>query len=146
MFKRKKPQTVEDKINVQLSGEVQKNALDFVAFLKANECGDSCVIVVAKKPAHISPWTIFFNACEFDGEDSANDDLKEAAWAHAHICDHFASGGKRCGCGDQPGFRGTMFGKDFENLCKCPLQFTNPDVEAMEEAKRLLLMLKKETG
>ena len=142
MFKRKKHQTIEEKINDQLRNDAKKNALDFIAFTRENECEDLCVIVVAKKPVHISPWTIFINHCNFGDEGSADDDLKEAAWAHAHICDHFASGGKRCGCCNQPGFHETMLGKEFENLCKCPLQFTNPDAQTLVQVKKLLLMLK----
>jgi len=138
----KKELTINEQIQKKLKGDARKNALDFVAFLRENNCEDLCIIVIAKKPVHISPWTIFFNICDFDGGDSVSDILKQTAWTHAHVCDHFASNGNRCGCGDQPGFRGTMFGKEFENLCKCPLQFTNPGAKKLDHAKKLLLMLK----
>ena len=35
--KQQKPKTTEEQINEGLSGDTQKNALDFVAFLRAND-------------------------------------------------------------------------------------------------------------
>ncbi|MCL2463412.1 MAG: hypothetical protein FWF44_12155 [Defluviitaleaceae bacterium] len=150
---------IEDKINSVLSGDALKNALDFVAFLRANglspECHDSGdgwsimragespgFILVNGEPQMPGPWTVWFNSCDFDGRGPVDDDLKETAWAHASICGNFSSGGKDCGCGDQPGFRRTIFGKVFENRCHSPLMFTDPDAETLENMKKLMLMLK----
>jgi len=161
MFKRKKaPTEIEDAINGTLRGDALQNALNFAAFLRANglspdwhESGDGWsimradesigfVVVNRTEQWGIKPrsWTVFFNSCDFDGP--ANDDLKETAWAHLNICGHYLSGGKRCGCGSQPGKRETVFGKECEHLCHSPLGFTNPDAQALEHAKKLLLMLK----
>jgi hypothetical protein len=90
------------------------------------------------------PWTVWFNSCDFDdGGEPVEDGVKEAAWAHASVCGNFISGGKDCGCGDQPGFARTIFGREFENRCHSPLMFTNPDAGTLEHVKRLMLMIRK---
>ena len=150
---------IEERINNVLSGDTLNNALDFAAFLRANELSpelhdsgdgwsilyrnDSIGFILVNGVAEIpGPWTVWFNSCDFGDNGSVDDDLKETAWAHASICGHFSSGGKVCGCGDQPGFRRTIFGKVFENRCHSPLMFTNPDAKTLEHVKRLMLMLK----
>ena len=149
MSEKKKKTTLEEKIKTFLSGETQKNALDFAAFLKANEIPPKLHVITIVGDGgdfpHIRPWTIFFNVCDFDTEEgSANDDLAEFAWRHAHICDHFITDGKRCGCGRQPGSKKIIFGKEFENICHCPMQFIDPDAKTLQNMKKLLLMLKYE--
>jgi len=151
---------IEVRINEVLSGGSLKNALDFAAFLRANglspelhESGDGWSIlcgeeslgfVVVNGSAQMpGPWTIWFNSCDFGDGDAADDALKETAWAHASVCGHFTSGGRQCGCGDQPGFRRTIFGKEFENRCHSPLMFTDPDAKTLENVKKLMLMLKQ---
>jgi len=150
---------IEERINNVLSGDTLNNALDFAAFLRANELSpelhdsgdgwsilyrnDSIGFILVNGVAEIpGPWTVWFNSCDFGDNGSVDDDLKETAWAHASICGHFSSGGKVCGCGDQPGFHRTIFGKVFENRCHSPLMFTNPDAKTLEHVKRLMLMLK----
>jgi hypothetical protein len=150
---------IEDKINNTLDGDAQKNALDFTAFLRANDItpelhesgdgwsieytGESIGFIIVNGVEQIpGPWTIWFNSCEF-GDGPVDNDVKEAAWAHASICGNFSSGGKDCGCGDQPGFRRTIFGRVFENRCHSPLMFTNPDAKTLESVKKLMLMLKQ---
>jgi len=151
------PKAVEEKINEVLSGDALKNALDFVAFLRANgitpeghgDFGGAVMyanvsvgyLVVNGAAEFPGPWTMWFNSCEFGDNGPVDDALKETAWAHASVCGHFSSGGKHCGCGDQPGFRRTIFGKVFENRCHSPLMFWNPDAKTLEHVKTLLLML-----
>jgi len=146
MAEKKKKPTLEEKIKTLLIGETQKNALDFVAFLKENEIPPKLHVITVVGDGgdfpHIRPWVIFFTVCDFDIDGSANDDLAEFAWKHAHICDHFITGGQRCGCGRQPGSKKIIFGKEFENICHCPMQFINPDTETLENMKKLLLILK----
>ena len=147
------------KINNAMAGDARKNALDFTAFLLANgitpECHESGdgwsvmysgesigFIVITGAEQFPGPWTLWFNSCDF-GDGAADYDLKEAAWTHASICGHFSSGGKNCGCGNQPGFRRVIFGKTFENRCHSPLMFHNPDAKTLEYVKRLMLALKQ---
>ena len=150
---------IEDKINSVLKGDALKNALDFTAFLRANnitpesyEGGDGWSVMRAGESIGFilvngadempGPWTVWFNSCEFGDGDGVSDDVKETAWEHASICGHFSSGGKDCGCGDQPGFQRTIFGRVFENRCHSPLMFTDPDAKTLANVKKLMLMIK----
>lgn len=147
--KKKKP-AIEEKIKTLLIGDTQKRALDFVAFLQANKIPPKLHVITVVGDGgdfpHIRPWTIFFKVCDFNIDGFVNDDLAEFAWKHAHVCDHFMTDGKRCGCGKQPGFKKIIFGKEFKNICHCPMQFINPDVETLENMKKLLLILKQKHG
>ena len=141
-----KKQTRVQKIKALLIGDAQKNALDFDAFLRENKIPANLYVITIVGDGgnfpHIRPWVIFFTACDFNQDETTENDLIEFAWKHAHICDHFITDGKRCGCGRQPGSRRIIFGKEFENICHCPMQFINPDADTLENAKKLLLMLK----
>jgi len=140
---------LEDAITSSLEGDMQKNALDFVAYLKAsgmtpNEEHSSafmysgkwvcilCIIPIDGKPN----WVIFDNPlCGRDVDISVEEDLKEFAWKHVNIC---TSCGGSCGCGSQPGVRKTIFGKEFENVCTSEVAFWNPDAEALKKVMRLI--------
>ena len=156
IFKKQKTPPIEIAINERLTGEAQSNALDFVAFARANgislhgggggevfsgwdiagTAGASIgYIIVNGVPDFPGPWTIWLNSCDFVGD--ADDELKGAAWAHASPCGKCNKGWEKCGGGPR-----TIFGKDFDRLCHSPLMFTNPDAQALEHAKKLLLMLK----
>jgi len=148
------PPAVEDAITQKLTGEAQKNALDLVAFLRANEMaldsnnddgegwavggvvGDSAgFMLVNGSPQFPGPWTLWFNSCEFDGP--VDDELMETVWAHASPCGKCHAGWADCGGGDR-----TIFGRDFDRLCHSPLMFTDPDGKTLESVKKLLLMSK----
>ncbi|MCL2812244.1 MAG: hypothetical protein FWD25_10220 [Clostridia bacterium] len=143
---------LEEKIKDVLTGEAQKNALDFAAYLKANEMvgggphGEvsyqgKCVCYVhmdgaAEKPG---PWTIWP-----DGDYSAehkdvpmSECMKEIAWANVNIC-------ADCGAGCSPGNRKMIFGKEFDNVCSATMAFNNPDAETLECVKKLLEMKKRD--
>ena len=147
MAKKIKKPTLEEKIETLLVGETQRNALDFVAFLHENKIPPKFYVISVVGDGgnfpHIRPWAIFFNVCDFNTSDPVDDDLMEFAWRHAHICDHFITDGKRCGCGKQPGFKNIILGKGFDNLCKSPMQFINPDAETLDNMKKFLLILKQ---
>lgn len=152
---------IENAIKEKLNGE--KNALDFVAFLQANaisadihDSGDGWsvmykgesigfIIITGGATEGIGPWTIWLNVCDFGDPSRARADghLQEIAWKHTNVCGHFTSGGKNCGCGDQPGRRVTIFGKDFDNICHSPLMFINPDADKLDAVKKLLLLVKR---
>lgn len=134
----------------------KKEHIDFCRFLTDNgffiEPEDDKngwkIVHVAECVGHMnfSNAGIWIDTCDFGGGDAADEVLKEAAWAHVRLCEHFSSGGTQCGCGRQPGFDTTIFGKDHKNLCFALLEFLNPDTEALETIKRLLLLLKKSKG
>ena len=148
--------TIEEKMNETLSGDSLKNALDFAAFMRSNEIsldsnddngegwavggvvGNSIGFMLVNGAADMpGPWTIWFNSCDFNGEDSVSEDLKETAWAHASPCGKCHDGWKDCGNGER-----TIFGRKFENLCHSPLMFTNPDAKTLENLKKLILLVK----
>ena len=151
---------IEEKINESLRGDSLANALDLAAFIRANgmgftsnddgegwavggTVGDSLgYMMINGEPDMPGPWTFWFNSCDFGGGETADVELKETAWAHSSVCANFSSGGKICGCGDQPGLHGTIFGREFENRCHSPLMFTDPGAKTLEHLKKLILMLK----
>jgi len=153
MFKRKKNLIIEEGIAKRLTGNAQKNALDFVAFMRANDMsidpnnggdgwavggkeGDSLGYAIVNGASEFpGPWTLWFNVCDFAGD--ADDALKEAAWTHASPCGKCHKGWENCGGGNR-----VIFGKEFDRLCHSPLMFVNPDAQALEHIKKLLLMLK----
>ena len=150
---------IEDRINEVLTGDSLSNALDFTAFLQKNNINPEChesgdgwsvmrgndsigFISVNGKNEMPGPWTVWFNSCDFDENGPVDNIVKETAWEHASVCGNFSSGGKVCGCGDQPGFTRTIFGRVFENRCHSPLMFTDPDAAKLESVKKLILMIK----
>ncbi|MCL2420755.1 MAG: hypothetical protein FWD03_02755 [Defluviitaleaceae bacterium] len=157
MSEQKKPlPLIEEKIHDVLSGDAQKNALDFAAFLQANEIlldpngndgegwavggvvGDSIGFMLINGVEEIpGPWTVWFNTCDFGDGKLADEDLKEAVWAHTGNCGRCHEGWATCGGGER-----TIFGKTFESLCHSPLMFVNPDAKTLAHIKKLIVMLK----
>lgn len=161
-------QRIEDAIKEKLSGDAQKNASDFVAYMRENEmtpewnggiwiCGYQnkpvCVVYVSGDEQMPGPWTIWHSGYDSKytpddipaGEDAdkiglndltADEPLKEIAWAHINICGS-------CGCGRQPGRRTSVFGKEFDNVCTSTLAFTNPDAETLTYVKKLAALMKR---
>ena len=86
---------------------------------------------------------IWIDTCDFGSGDSADDALKETAWTHVRVCEHFSSGGKKCGCHDQPGLDKVILGKNFKNLCFANLEFINPDAKTLENIRKLLLLFRQ---
>ena len=150
--------TVEDVIrNSDLCENMQEMHIEFCRFLKDNEFA---VEPEDHTEADVSGWKIihmtecvghmnfanvgiWIDTCDFGENEPANDDLKAFAWAHVRTCDHFSSGGNRCGCGRQPGFSRTIFGKQHDNLCFALLEFLSPDVKTLGNIKKLMLLLKQ---
>ena len=145
---------IGEKIKATLKGEAQNNALEFVAFLRANDMpiqsnkdgqgwavggvvGNSSGYMLVNGAAQLpGPWTVWFNSCEFPCGETANDELKEAAWSHASFCGRCHSNWESCGGGER-----TIFGKEFSRLCHSPLMFCDPDATTLENMKKLMLML-----
>ena len=147
---------IEELIRSELTGDVQKNALDYVAYLKAsgilpetldsNVFGypDEFVCVLCVFPVeNIPSWFIFMGNCDCalcgnEYQDYPIDEkLKKFAWSQVKTCCNFTSNGKYCGCGFQPGRRIKLFGKTFDNVCTSVLAIQNPDGEALELTKKL---------
>ncbi|MCL1827600.1 MAG: hypothetical protein FWG20_06100 [Candidatus Cloacimonetes bacterium] len=116
---------IEDTINKFLNSDTQKNALDFVAFLRANDMIVSgsevsyqdkivCYLHIDGINKAPGPWTIWT-----EGDYSAElEDVtldwhkKEIAWANVNIC-------VNCGCECAPGIKKVILAK---NLTMCVMQ------------------------
>jgi len=131
-----------------LTGDTRKNALDFAAFLRANDmaaggehgevtCKGKTIayIHMGGEPEMPGPWTIwpegdFSHVPEGFAFDEA---MKKTAWVNVNPCGN-------CGGGCAPGSRKTVFGKEFDKLCGSALAFHDPDADTMECVKQLLSM------
>jgi hypothetical protein len=147
----KMSKTYEEFIRDRLSGEKQKNALDFAAFLRANgftsEWSDKhrgWNIVHKGKNLVFSTifgdenvFAIVFNYCDFGDGESADDDLKEFAWKHAAVCPSGCGSSEIC----KKSRKGVIFGKEYANICVAPLECFDLDAQELEKAQRLILML-----
>ena len=147
-------QTIESHIKETLAGDTRKNALDFVAFLLANEMqferGEGywkdklywcikhenesvCYLLLNSPKENLKPWTIWsddsgsncFEDCSLD------EYMKEIAWDNVDFCGN-------CGGDCSPGTRKVVFGKEFNNVCRAAMRFTNPDAETVECMKKLV--------
>jgi len=146
---------IEDELTANLSGDNLKNALDYIAYMKASGIapatpdsnvfmyGDECVCVLVMYPIDDVPgWTAFMGGydsalCRGDFQDYPVDEaLKEFAWSRVSTC-----GG--CGCGFQPGRRVKLLGKTFDNVCTSLLYIRDPDVAALETVKRFTDVFKQ---
>jgi len=159
-----KPIILEERIKKILIGEAQKNALDFATFLRENDIwtefnkdeynnpsiwsgavggtvGNSIGYLLINGDANCpGPWTFWFNSCDFEGSDSADDEFKNAIWSFVSPCGRCNENWEKCmGSGKR-----TILGKEFENQCHSPLMFCNPDTKTLENMKKFLLYLKPE--
>jgi hypothetical protein len=142
----------EDKIKATLNGDTLKNALDFVAFLQANEglLAEPCegtdgwnIYVKGINSAFVNfsgennNFDIVLHINTYDGEEPVDDDLKEFAWAHVLICP------KGCGsstlCGNSK-INNKIFEKEYERICQSPLYFPNPYGNEIKMVQKLLLL------
>ena len=157
------PPAVEDRIKSKIQGDALENALDFVTFLRKNEIsldynasesgyggwngavggvvGNSIGYVTFNGDVSgVGPWTFWFNACDFDCSDAADDEFKNAIWSFASPCGRCSENWEKCmGSGER-----TILGKAFQNQCHSPLMFINPDAKTLGYMKQFLLYLKPE--
>jgi len=124
--------TFENVIRDKLTGKTQQNALDYIAFLKANGIpGDDVYYVpgaylcnihqVDHTGWHISMEHIDSILCRSEYQDFPVDEkVKEFAWAHVSKCGNH-------GCGFNPGRRVMLFGKELHHTCFGLMGFENPD-------------------
>ena len=132
---------IENEINNKLDGEMRKNALDFVAYMKANGMTNHatysnafeydgkwvCIMIIDN-----DGWTIYDNPLTKHYDDFPIDEsMKEFAWAHVHIC---ATGH----CESSPGVSKKIFGKSFENVCTSEVAFRNPSAETLQNVMQMI--------
>ncbi|MCL2837604.1 MAG: hypothetical protein FWE04_00840 [Oscillospiraceae bacterium] len=140
---------IEDVINEVLTGDSQKNALDFAAFLRANEMTieggegncwnvdykekDVGVLYVSGDAERPGPWTFWSNDDDYNAPAgfAIDEQTKEIAWEHANYCG-------KCGAKCAPVRPKTIFGKKFEEMCVSTLMFTDPSVESLAGLKKLV--------
>ena len=138
---------IVEQVKTKLSGELQKNTLDFIEYMNEtfgwNHLGQAiCFLTVDR-----NRLTIYFGhqsiiCCTYDFDYSPiNDELKEFTWSNVNVCNchrgnlpvGFTVQTNPCRQGDN-----IIFGKKFDNLCNCPIGFTNPDAETFEKIKELV--------
>ena len=143
---------IEDVINNVLKGDPQKNALDFIAHLRADEkSGDFSIemhdekdesgwsvsnlgfIVINGSDDFPGPWTMWLevNNIGEHSEAPVDEHIKEFAWAHVSPCGS-------CGGDCSPGTSTKVFGRGFENVCQHNLMFVNPDADAVGRMKAII--------
>ena len=156
--------SLEKVMNLVLSGETLKNALDFIEFLRANEfnieynpnehaegkwtgaiggvVGWSIGYMYVRSEENPQKhWIIWLNETEFNYDDSAEDDeLKAFIWENANHCSRCNPNWEKCGSGEK-----AILGKKIENLCHSPMCFYMPDAKALEKLKKVMLKV-KQTG
>jgi len=136
---------LEGKIKDALNGEMQSNALDFVAYLKANEMTldiyttvfyymgkEVCCLTLDGNSHPAGPWSIYWGDFDVYEQDDlkADEQLKKFVLANIHFC----STGH---CDNSPGKSRTIFGNKYDNVCYCALHFKTPATEALKNIKKL---------
>ena len=153
MPKRKKYNLFEAQINAALTGDAQKNALDFAAFLRANDMslekidvpGGWNVYIKGINSAFVqifsdrNEFNVVLHISTYNGESPADDELKAFAWVHIVLCPQGCGGPAFCGESQN---RRTIFGKEYESTCQSPLAFLAPDAHDLKKVQKLMLMLK----
>jgi len=142
----------EEKINTALSGDTLKNALDFVAFLQANDdflaepCEGADGWNIYRKGINSAyaafngdknNFDIVLHINSYDGEEPVDDDLKKFAWSHVIICPQGC--GKTTFCGESK-IHNKIFEKEYERICQSPLYFPTPNADEMKKVQKLLLL------
>jgi len=138
---------IENIIHEKLTGDVQKYALDFAAYLRASGMttgeehgavkykGETvCYYHIDEGSEYPNPWTVW---SEGDYSKVPEDEkLIEFIWKHSiNNCGN-------CGSGCHPGVKKTIFGKEFDNVCHAAIDFYiyggETDVECLECMKKVV--------
>jgi len=150
-IKNKKPE-IEEVISAVLSGDEQKNALNFVAYLRENKLNPKWSATNAWTVSHKTFRVCFirlsgaadyhnleagtWHILPFIGEyetTSLDDKLKDIVWANKKPC-------QTCNqCALQ---LSNIFGKKFDTACEGSIVFINPDSEGLDCAKKLVELRK----
>lgn len=141
------PKQIETYIEENLCGKDAETALNFVSFLRANNCEfikdngywkdkiyfiiklhDKCICFIAikdpdEKDNRWTVWSDDIDSVVFDLS-VMDDELKEIAWNHVDRCGNCGS----CGGGRHK----TIFGKEYNDVCGCTFRFDNPDADDLK--------------
>jgi len=155
-------QQIENFISEILTADAQKNALEFTSYLRASEMQFErgkgywegklywvitykdetvCYILIgAEEKPGPGPWIIWSDDSGSNcfADFPLDEQLKKVAWKNVDIC------GNCGGCGNPGGTRKTIFGKEFNNVCRTTMRFTNPDGEALECVKKMVEIRKSD--
>ena len=154
------PPAIENVVKDKLSGETQKNVLDFIAAMRETEFsfegwgsgddvgwtpvyngkGIGCVLVYDQFMFFIGlDWN-------FEESDSAENELKEFVRTHLTVCPQGSCSPPYCQADEHnPNHsknRWKIFGEEYESVCHSPLQFINPDAKTLENIMKLLQLTK----
>ena len=160
-------QKMEDIIREVLTGDAQKNALEFAMHLRKNgmtfekaqngywkdkpywhiKYRDQyvCFVFVHGSPAKYvdepEGWTIWTDDSESNwfSDYPLDEPMKQVAWNHVDVCGNCTPGGPCAG-----GTRKTIFGKDFDHVCRTTMVFINPDLKALACLKKLVEIRKED--
>lgn len=143
---------IERYIEENLSGEMQKTASSFIAYLRAGnwtfykdnsaywkdkiyywvQRNGECVCFIAIKdpddPHHL--WTVWSDDCKAYEDSSVAGEIKKFAWSHIDYCGNCGS----CGGGKQK----VIFGKTFENVCSCTFRVDNAQTRDLPFLKKII--------
>jgi len=157
MSKKATKPKVEDVLGEVLDGDAQTNALDFVAFLRANKLSPNLAAAnswaVAYKGQRVcfirtygsanyhnlkgGSWHICFANSKFanfdDEQYNLDEKLKNLIWDNISHCQNHDYA---CNPGDPM----TIFGKKFDSVCHQWLFMINPDANAVECAKKIIML------
>jgi len=151
---------IENIIKDKLTGETQKNVLDFIAAMREKgfsfagwNNGDD----MGWSPTYngksfgsvlIFEQFMFFIGLDWNFDDSipVENELKEFVQAHVTVCPQEPCSPPYCQADDHSNNhsknRWNIFGKEYESTCHAPLQFIGPDAKTLDNIKKLLLMTK----
>jgi hypothetical protein len=132
---------ISNVINEKLTGEAQKNALDFIDYLGSDVSlidKEWCWEVIYKDEKvfflRIGGFQDEPNWLAWSADDYSNIDIDEKyktiAWNNLCTCG-------KCGGQCAPGRRAVIFGKEFENCCTSAIMFINPDGDNLDCLKKL---------
>ena len=152
-------QRIETHINDILTGDAQKNALDFVKCLRVSDMtfergkgywedkhywmikykGEFvCFILIGGDNEKDESWTIWSDDSGSNWFENypLDEHTKEIIYMNVDLCEN-------CG-GCIGGTSKTIFGKTFDIVCRTAFKFDNPDHEVVECTKKLVELRKKD--
>ena len=161
---------IENVINERLIGDEQKNALDFIAYLRDNEMQIErevggywdgkfyygvrynekyvCFILIFSPASAVDstePWVVWSDdsGSKWFEDYPLDEHLKEFAWKNVDVCGNETE----IACGGCPSIGGqpkTIFGKTFKNTCGTTFCFKNPSGIELDCMKMLMEIRKND--
>lgn len=149
---------IENSIVKVLDGDAQKSALEFTAYLRANGMlfargtgywENKPYWLVKHKNKYIcfiliggnskSEWTVWFDDSNSNcfANFPLDEYMKKFVWDNIDFCG-------KCGGSGIQGTHKTIFGKEFANVCRTLMKFTNPNIETTECMKMLAAIRKND--